>query len=151
MNKLSQIPEDLLRQILAEDRLRQRTLREMSNSLDRVEEQRKLVDGVKCDITIVMACLRRLGLSDSDILNCLRRAFEKDDSQWLSYLYPYLKLFGRVKGSITRISHSSGAAKNYSFHEDADGVYVYVSDYPYSSGVLSIDDIHKEVLSLVIK
>ena len=151
LNKLSQIPEDVLRQILPEDRLRQRTLREMSNSLDKVEEQRKHVDGVKYDITIVMACLRRLGLSDSDILNCLRRAFEKDDSQWLSYLYPYLKLFGRVKGSNTRISHSSGTAKNYSFHEDADGVYVYVSDYPYSSGVLRIDDVHKELLSLVIR
>lgn len=151
LNKLSQIPEDVLRQILPEDRLRQRTLREMSNSLDKVEEQRKHVDGVKYDITIVMACLRRLGLSDSDILNCLRRAFEKDDSQWLSYLYPYLKLFGRVKGSNTRISHSSGTAKNYSFHEDSEGVYVYVSDYPYSSGALRIDDVHKELLSLVIR
>lgn len=151
LNKLSQIPEDLLRQILAEDRLRQRTLREMSNSLDRVEEQRKLVDGVKCDITIVMACLRRLGLSDSDILNCLRRAFEKDDSQWLSYLYPYLKLFGKVKGYNIRLSHSSGTAKNYSFQEDSEGVYVYVSDYPYSNGALRIDDVHKELLSLVIR
>lgn len=149
--KLSKIPEDLMHQIVPDNLMEKFTLREMSNSLDKVEEQRKLVDGTKQDLAIVMACLRRLGVSDAEIISYFRKAFEKDFELWMSYLYPYLKYFGRLKGYSVRVFTTEGRVRSFTFHEEADGVSMYNSPYPSSNGALNIDDIHREVLSLVIK
>lgn len=151
LNKLSQIPEDVLRQILPEERLRQRTLREMSNSLDNIQEQRKPVTGVKYDITIVMACMRRLGFSDNEIIGSVRQASNQDMSRWMSYLYPYLKHLGKLRGADMHLIDKDGNKAGYSFQEDANGVRVYSTNYGSSSVLNKLDDIHNEVLSLVIK
>ena len=151
LSRLSQISEDLIRQIVPDVWMERFTLREMSNSLDKVDEQRKPVEGAKQDLAIVMACLRRLGFPDAEIISFFRSAFEKDFELWMSYLYPYLKYFGRLKCNSMRIFNINGEVKGLSFVEEADGVNVFVSDYFNTRGAVNIDDIHKEVLSLVIK
>ena len=151
LNKISQIPEDALRQILLEERLLQCSLREMSNSLDNVEEQIKPVIGVKFNITIVMACMRRLGFSDNDIISSICQAVNQDSNKWMSYLYPYLKHLGKLKGSDIHFVDNDGNKIGYSFQEDVNGVVVYSTNYGSNSVLNKLDDICNEVLSLVIK
>lgn len=151
LNKLSQIPGDVLHQILPEEKLRQRTLREMSNSLDNIEEQIKSVAGVKYDITIVLACMRRLGFSDNEIIVSARQASNQNMTRWMSYLYPYLKYLGKLKGSDIHLIDNDGNKTGFSFQEDVRGVKVFSSNYTSSSILNKIDDIHNDVLSLVIK
>lgn len=149
--KLSQIPVEILRQIIPEDRIRFYTLREMSNSLDRIDEQRINIEGVKYDIAMVMVCLRRFGFADSEIINCFRKGFDNDINQWMCYLYPYLKHFRKLQGYGLHIFDNKGNVKKIMFQESGDCVSVYPSNYPSSSDVLKIDDIHREILMLVIK
>ena len=150
--QLSQIPDDLMRDILPEVKVKELTLREMSNSIDQVDEQCKPVEGVKQDLALAMACMRRLGFSDVEIINCFRRGFEKDMERWMCYLYPYLKYFGKLKSNGIKIFDHLGRIQYIEFQEDADEVSAYVNvAYSNSSGVYKIDEVHKMVLSLVIK
>lgn len=151
LSKLTQIPEDVLHQIISEDRLRQRTLREMGNSLDRVEEQIQPVTGVKYNITVAMACLRRFGFSDNEIVSCVSQAACQDMSKWMEYLYPYLKRLGVLKGGGIHFVDKKGNKRGFTFQEDAGHVRVYSTNYGSSSVFEELDDIHKTVLSLVIK
>ena len=151
LNKLTQLPEDVLRQLLSEERLCQRTLREMSNSLDNVKEQRIPIAGVKYDITLVMACLRRLGFNDNEIIGCVRQTANQDMTKWMGYLYPYLKHLEKLKGSDIHFVDKDGNKTGFTFQEDAREVRVYASNYTSSSILNNLDDIHKEMLSLVIK
>lgn len=151
LNKLSQIPEDVLRRILPEERLCQRTLREMSNSLDQIEEQRKHVDGVKFDITIVMACLRRLGFSDNEIIGYFFQAVNQNSSQWMQYLFPYLKQLGKLNNSSIHFIDKTGNKTGYMFQETASDIKVFASNYGSNSVLYKLDDILCEVLSFVIK
>lgn len=151
LSKLSQIPEDILRLVLTEDRLRQRTLREMGNSLDMVGEQRKETDGVKQDVALVMACMRRLGMNDGEIINNFQHALEQDLSKWMKYLYPYLKQFDRIKVGSLLLMNNNGDKKGFRFEVNGNNVAVYSSSYSSSGPFYKTSDILSDILSLVIK
>lgn len=151
LNALSQVPVDILRQVLPEERLRQRTLREMSNSLDEVVEQVKTIDETTWNVAVLMACMRRLGLSDNEIVNSVRMSIELDINSWMRTLYPYLKHFGNLQGSDLHLVDGSGNKKGYSFQPGASGIEVYSTNYSSNSKFYKIGDILNEVLSLVIK
>lgn len=151
LSKISHLPEDILRCVLSEDRIKQRTLREMSNSLDGVEEQRKPIGDVKYDLTIVLACMRRLGLNDNEIISCINQAANQDMNRWMVYLYPYLKYLGLLKGTDIHLVDGDENKNGFSFQEFVDGVRIYATNYGSSSTFYKLDDIHNEILSLVIK
>lgn len=151
LNKLSQIPEEFLRQVLTEDRLRQRTLREMGNSLDMVGEQRKETDGVKQDVALVMACMRRLGMNDGEIINNFQHAIEQALSKWMEFLYPYLKQFDRIKVGSLLLMNNNGDKKGFRFEVNGNNVAVYSSSYSSSGPFYKTSDILSDILSLVIK
>lgn len=151
LSKLSQIPEDILRLVLTEDRLRQRTLREMGNSFDMVSEQRKVTDGVNQDVALVMTCMRRLGMNDGEIINCFQHALEQDLSKWMKYLYPYLKQFDRIKVGGLLLMNNNGDKKGFRFEVNENNVAVYSSSYSSSGPFYKTSDILSDVLSLVIK
>lgn len=151
LSEISGIPVEVLRQALPEERLRQRTLREMSNSLDGVDEQRKTTEGVNYDVALVMVCMRRLGMNDGEIISCFQRTMEQDLSNWMGYLYPYLKRFDRIKVSNVQLMSNSGVKKGFHFQVNGNNVVVYSSSCLSTVPFYKTSDILSDILSLVIK
>ena len=123
----------------------------MSNSLDRVDEQRKMTEGVNQDVALVMVCMRRFGMNDNEIINCFQHAMEQDLSKWMGYLYPYLKQFDRIKVSSVQLMSNSGDKKGFHFQVNGNNVAVFSSSYLSSVPIYKTSDILSDILSLVIK
>lgn len=151
LSEISHVPEEILKQVLTEGRLNQRTLREMGNSIDEVTVQRKTTDGVVQDVALVMACMRRFGMNDNEIVNSFQLAMEQDLAKWMGYLYPYLKQFGRIKNSSVQLINNRGEKQGFHFEPNGDGVAVYSSNYSVAGPFLKSSDILNDILTLVIK
>ena len=151
LKDITNIPEDVLRLIINEDRLATKTIRELSNSLERVEEQRKEINGITQDIALLMACFRRLSMSDSEIISNLWHVIDQNKKLWMEYLYPYLIHFKNLEGTYLYLINQDGKTQGFSFEKRNEGLVIYGSNAPTEGKFYKIGQILNEVLSLVSK
>lgn len=149
--EITSIPEDVLRLVLNEDRLKARTLRELSNSLDDVTKQSGETVGATQNIAVLMVCMRRLGMTDNEIINSMRNVVWQNMKLWMEYLYPYLKHFGILNGSYLYFINNEGKKQGYSFDTGAGGLLIYSTNVPLDGKFVKIEDILNVVISLVSK
>lgn len=150
LNNISNLSEETLKQLLPEARLQTKTIREFSNSLDEIQLQYKCIDGIIVDITALMASMRRLGLDDNVIVNSFKQLISQDIKTWLKYLYPYLKHFGKLDGSVIYLNND-GHKYCYDFEENNNIIRVNAASYFGNAPMLNMNVFLYEVLSLVIK
>ena len=151
LEKLTNLPESFIKDILPEDRVRSRTLREMGNSLDSVYRQRIDIGEVISDIAALMVCLRRLGIEDNEIIGSFRRAIEKSMNEWMRLLYPYFKYFGLIENFTVQILDHEGRKHGFFFLERTGGIEVNSSGYSIQGPFTKIGEIIQMVLTLVTK
>lgn len=149
LSALTNIPKDVLSLVVNGERISDCTIRHLSNSLDGVSEQCKEVEGISHDIAVLMACFRRLGLSDIEIIDCLRKVVSQDMKLWMGYLYPYLKHFGNLIGSSLYLVNNENKKQGFSFQLSNFGLQIYPAIVPDCVPLLRIGEILSEVLSLV--
>ncbi len=90
-------------------------------------------------------------MNDNEIISCINQAANQDMNRWMVYLNPYLKYLGLLKGTDIHLVDGDENKKGFSFQEFVDGVRIYATNYGSSSTFYKLDDIHNEILSLVIK
>lgn len=149
--KITNLPETVVKEVLPDDRIRSRTLRELGNSLDKVGQQRKEVGDCPNDIVALMVCMRRLGLDDNEIIGCFRRVAEQNIAAWMRYLYPYLNHFGLIEGTSIQLVDNEGHKHGYYFHNKPGGLEVGSSSYANEGHFWKIGEIIQQVLTLVSK
>lgn len=149
--KVTNLPETVVKEVLPDDRIRSRTLRELGNSLDNAGQQRKDVGDCPNDLTVLMVCMRRLGLDDNEIISCFRRAAEHNMVAWMRYLYPYLKHFGLIENSSIQLVDHEGRKHGFYFHDKPNGLEVGLTSFTSESHFWKIGEIIKHVLTLVSK
>ena len=150
LNSISNFSEETLKQLLPEAIIQTKSMRELSNSLDNIQQQYKRLDDIIVDITVLMACMRRLGLSDSTIVGYFKHMVSNDIKTWLKYLYPYLKYFNEIDGSVVYVN-DDGHKYCYDLEENNGSVRVSASSYYGNAPMLNMISFLYEVLSLVIK
>ena len=148
--EVTNLPEHILKDVLKDDRLRVRTLRELVNSLDEVEQQIKEVKSCSVHITTIMACMRRLGLDDNEIVENFCCAAEQNKIMWLKYLYPYLTYLGLIKDSSIKLVDREGREQGFYFQESNTGLVVG-SLVGTQGHFYEIHEIFQQLLSLVSK
>lgn len=149
--KVTNLPETVLKEVLPDDRIRSRTLRELGNSLDFVKQQRKEIADCSNDITALMVCMRRLGLDDNEIISCFRRTAEQNMAVWMRYLYPYLNHFGLIEEASIQLVDHEGRRHGYYFHNKLGGLEVCSSSFVSERHFWKIGEIIQQVLTLVSK
>ena len=151
MVQLTNLPENIVKEILPNDRIRSRTLRELGNSLDNVEQQRKEIEDCPNDITALMVCMRRLGLDDNEIISCFRRTAEQNMIAWMRYLYPYLNHCGLIEDSSIQLVDHEGRKHGYYFHNKLDCLEVGSTSFASEGHFWKIGEVLQQVLTLVSK
>ena len=151
LHNVTGIEEESLKRILNDNRLQLKTLRDLGNSLDEVRQQCKEVNGIIVDIAALMACMRRLGIGDHEIVRSFNRALSDDIKTWLKYLYPYLIHFNLLKGSSVYIKESDGKQYCYEFEVYNNSVNVHTAIYYGDAPFSDLNDYLYKILSLVIK
>ena len=149
--QLTNLPENFVKDVLPDDRIRSRTLRELGNSLDNAEIQRKEVGDCPNDITAFMVCMRRLGLDDNEIIGCFRRAAEQNMAAWMRYMYPYLNHFGMIEENSIQLVDHEGRKHGYYFHNKPAGLEVGSTSFASEGHFWKIGEIVQQVLTLVSK
>ncbi len=149
--QLTNLPENIVKEILPNDRIRSRTLRELGNSLDNVEQQRKEIEDCPNDITALMVCMRRLGLDDNEIISCFRRTAEQNMIAWMRYLYPYLNHCGLIEDSSIQLVDHEGRKHGYYFHNKLDCLEVGSTSFASEGHFWKIGEVLQQVLTLVSK
>ena len=149
--QLTNLPENIVKEILPNDRIRSRTLRELGNSLDNVEQQRKEIEYCPNDITALMVCMRRLGLDDNEIISCFRRTAEQNMIAWMRYLYPYLNHCGSIEDSSIQLVDHEGRKHGYYFHNKLDCLEVGSTSFASEGHFWKIGEVLQQVLTLVSK
>ncbi len=149
--QLTNLPENVVKEVLPDDRIRSRTLRELGNSLDNAEIQRKEVGDCPNDITAFMVCMRRLGLDNNEIIGCFRRAAEQNMAAWMRYLYPYLNHFGMIEENSIQLVDHEGRKHGYYFHNKPAGLEVGSTSFASEGHFWKIGEIVQQVLTLVSK
>lgn len=149
--QLTNLPENIVKEILPNDRIRSRTLRELGNSLDNVEQQRKEIEDCPNDITALMVCMRRLGLDDNEIISCFRRTAEQNMIAWMRYLYPYLNHCGLIEDSSIQLVDHEGRKHGYYFHNKLDCLEVGSTSFASEGHFWKIGEVLQQVLTFVSK
>lgn len=149
--KVTNIPETVVKEVLPDDRIRSRTLRELGNSLDNVEQQRKEIGDCPNDITALMVCMRRLGLDDNEIISCFRRTAEQNMAVWMRYLYPYLNHFGLIEDASIQLVDHEGRKHGYCFNNKPGGLEVSSTSFASEGHFWKIGEIIQQLLTLVSK
>ena len=149
--KVTNLSEDIIKEILNVNKLIGRSLRELSSSLDNIKQQRKRVQKCNYDITALMVCMRRLGLVDNDIVRCFTRVIEQNKTKWMEYLYPYLKHLHMIEDNSIQLVDSNETKSCYYFKENPNMIQVVSSGYVNQNIVWEVTIIVKTVLTLVSK
>lgn len=151
LNRFSNIPEETLKQLLPVALIQTKSLRELSNSLDEVHHQYKLINDVTFDITFLMACMRRLEIGDNMIVGYFKQLISQDTKTWLKYLYPYLKYFKQLDGSIVYMKDDDGNKYYYDIEEVNNTLKVNVATYWGNAAFMNMNAFLYQILSLVTK
>lgn len=149
--KVTNLSEDIIKEILNVNKLIDRSLRELSSSLDNIKQQRKRVKKCSYDITALMVCMRRLGLVDNEIVRCFTRVIEQNKTKWMEYLYPYLKHLHMIEDHSIQLVDSNETKSCYYFKENPNMIQVVSSGYVNQNTVWEVTNIVKTVLTLVSK
>jgi len=151
LQKLTGVDANHLLLVLPEERVRQKTLRELGNSLDEVSIQCREIGDVNMRIPLLMTCMRRLGMDDLEIVSSFRRVVFQDYKTWLTYFYPYLKFFDKLEESSVYISDNERHMHGFYFSENQGAVTIGITSVPSAGPFLNINEFVGQVLSLVIK
>lgn len=151
LQTLTGISIDSLKQALPEDKISDKTLRELSNSLDVIREQCKEVDGKVYGLVIMMVCMRRLDMSDQEIVGNFHKVVYSDMRTWLIPLYPYLKHFNMLNGESIYLSDNQGRKYGFYFETDGDMLRIEGTSVPTSGPFLKVGEFLYKVLALVIR
>lgn len=142
---------DALKQVVPEDRVRTKTLRELSNSFDDIDSQCKLIEGTPDNMVLLLACMRRLNMDDNEIVSCIRRAVYSDFKTWLAYLYPSLKFFNKLNGDSVYLADNESKRYGFYFHKLNGNLFVGTTSVSATGPFLNVPDFLNQILTLVIK
>lgn len=151
LEELTGISAEALKQVMPEERVRTKTLRELSNSLDGIESQCKLVEDEPFGIVVLLACMRRMNIDDNEIVGSIRRAVYSDFKTWLAYLYPCLKYFDKLIGASIYLTDNERKRYGFYFQEKEGKITVGVTSISVTGPFLNVPEFIRQLLTLVIK
>ena len=145
------IQEDLLKQVLNEEKLRLKTLREMGNSLDKIEEQCVSVPDAPTNIPGLMAVLRRLGYKDHEIISRFKSAIFQSEDSWMIMLYPYLKQLGLLEGMSIQIQGKDGRPVGYIYDISSGNISLFTSNTTTRRTTHSVADVLGTIMGRLVR
>lgn len=151
LQNLTGISLESLKQVLSEEYLLQKTLRELSDSLEDIELQCKPITDKPFGIAILMACMRRLGMMDNEIVNAFRLALHSDCKTWLLYLYPCLSFFKKLKGDSVYLSDNAGRRQGFFFTSSGRETIIRTTTVSPERPFLNEQEFLNQILSIVIQ
>lgn len=151
LHNLTQIPEDMLKQLLPEERIQSKTLRELGNSLEEADKQYKSIGWNGANIPLLMVCMRRLGMDDLEIIRSFSEVYNQDIRTWLKYMYPYLNHFDKLHDSSVFLLDRDNDMQGYYFNVNGYSVNVGSTSVHSNVPMLDLNAFLGQVLSLVVK
>lgn len=148
---ITKISTTYLKQVMPEERVRTKTLRELSNSLDDIEAQCKAFKDKPYGMVVLLACMRRINMADNEIVSYIRKAVYSDFKTWLSYLYPCLKHFDKLVGDCIYLADNAGKRYGFYFQEQNGKLTVGSTSISTTGPFLNVPEFLKQILTLVIK
>ncbi|MBQ0089380.1 MAG: hypothetical protein KBT27_08610 [Prevotellaceae bacterium] len=149
LQSLTNIQIEYLRQTISIEFLFTKTLRELCNSLEDIRSQCK-TEGSSFGIVVLMACMRRMGIADDEIVSTIRRSFFSDTKSWLKFLYPCLKYYNKLEGDCVYVVNDDNR-NGYYFQYTNGEINIGITSFSSAGPLLNISDFLKEILLLVIK
>ena len=145
-----QISKELLMQVLHEDVIKQRTLRDLGNSIESIDAQCLPIIGAKENVPGLMVVLRRLGYRDYDICRLLRNAVFQNLSTWLTILYPCFFQFKKLDENNLQIYDSDGKPRGFFFSQQDDKIVLYTTNVFSERETINLIHFFGEMLGSVV-
>lgn len=151
LHSLTDISIDSLKQVLSEEFISKKTLRELSDSLEDIELQCKPIADKPFGIVVLMACMRRLGMMDNEIVTAFRRALHSNCKNWLLYFYPGLLFFKKLKGDSVCLSDNEGRRQGFYFKSSGRETIIGTTTISPERSFLNEQEFLNQILSIVIQ
>lgn len=145
-----QMSKELLKQVLQEDVIKQRTLRDLGNSIESFDTQCLPIVGAKENIPGLMVVLRRLGYRDNEICRLLRNAVFQKMNIWLPILYPSFSQFKKLDENNLQVYDSDGKPRGFFFSLQGDKIDLYTTNVFSDRETINLIHFFGEMLSSVV-
>lgn len=143
--------EEGIRQVLPEEKARLRTLREMGNCLDKIEQQCVPVPDATANIPGLMAVLRRMGCKDHEIISHFKAAIFQSEDSWMIMLYPYLKQIGLLEGMSIQIQGKDGRPVGYIYDISSGNISLFTSNTTTRRTTHSVADVLGTIMGKLVR
>lgn len=151
LEKLTGISTEALKQALPEECVRTKTMRELFNSLDKIDSQCKVIGDKPDGMVVLMACMRRINMDDNEIVSSIHQAVYSDFKTWLAYLYPCLKHFNKLIGGCVYLYDNDRKRYGFYFHNQNGEITVGTTSISTTGSFLNVHEFLNQVLTLVSK